>query len=42
MANVTRALRQTLDRILAADPDTGRHPLPAVRTGIRCIYQPDR
>jgi tetratricopeptide (TPR) repeat protein len=40
--NVTRTVRQALDRILAADPDTGRHLLGAVRTGIRCIYQPDR
>ena len=38
--NVTRTVRQALDRILAADPDTGRHLLGAVRTGTRCIYQP--
>jgi tetratricopeptide (TPR) repeat protein len=40
--NVTRTIHQALDRILAADPDTGRHLLGSVRTGIRCIYQPNR
>jgi tetratricopeptide (TPR) repeat protein len=38
--NVTRTIRQALDRILAADPEAGRHLLGAVRTGIRCVYQP--
>jgi hypothetical protein len=40
--NVTRTVRQALDRILSADPDTGRYLLGSVRTGIRCVYQPDR
>jgi tetratricopeptide (TPR) repeat protein len=40
--NVTRTIRQALDQILAADPDTGRHLLASVRTGIRCSYQPNR
>jgi hypothetical protein len=40
--NVTRTIRQALDRILAADPDAGRHLLGAIRTGIRCVYQPNR
>jgi hypothetical protein len=38
--NVTRTIRQALDRILAADPQAGRHLLGSVRTGIRCVYQP--
>jgi hypothetical protein len=40
--NVTRTIRQALDRILAADPEAGRHLLASVHTGIRCIYQPNR
>jgi tetratricopeptide (TPR) repeat protein len=40
--NVTRTIHQALDRILAVDPDTGRHLLGSVRTGIRCSYQPNR
>jgi hypothetical protein len=40
--NVTRTIRQALDRILAADPDTGSHLLGSIRTGIRCSYQPNR
>jgi tetratricopeptide (TPR) repeat protein len=39
--NVTRTIHQALDRILAADPDTGRHLLASVRTGIRCVYRPN-
>ncbi len=39
--NVTRTIRQALDRILAADPEAGRHLLGSVRTGLRCVYQPD-
>jgi tetratricopeptide (TPR) repeat protein len=39
--NVTRTIRQALDRILAADPDTGRHLLASVHTGLRCSYQPN-
>jgi tetratricopeptide (TPR) repeat protein len=39
--NVTRTIRQALDRILVADPEAGRHLLGSVRTGIRCVYQPD-
>jgi len=31
--NVTRTIRQALDRILAADPEAGRHLLASVRTG---------
>jgi tetratricopeptide (TPR) repeat protein len=38
--NVTRTIRQALDRILVADPEAGRHLLGSVRTGIRCVYQP--
>jgi hypothetical protein len=40
--NVTRTIRQALDRILAADPEAGRHLLASVHTGIRCVYQPNR
>jgi tetratricopeptide (TPR) repeat protein len=39
--NVTRTLRQALDQILAADPETGRHLLASVHTGIRCSYRPN-
>jgi hypothetical protein len=39
--NVTRTIRQALDRIVVADPQAGRHLLGSVRTGIRCVYQPD-
>jgi tetratricopeptide (TPR) repeat protein len=39
--NVTRTIRQALDRILVADPQAGRHLLGSVRTGVRCVYQPD-
>jgi len=39
--NVTRTIRQALDRILLADPEAGRHLLGSVHTGIRCRYQPD-
>jgi tetratricopeptide (TPR) repeat protein len=39
--NVTRTIRQALDRILVADPEAGRHLFGSVRTGIRCVYQPD-
>ncbi len=39
--NVTRTIRQALDRILAADPEAGRHLFGSVRTGVRCVYQPD-
>jgi tetratricopeptide (TPR) repeat protein len=39
--NVTRTIRQALDRILAADPQAGRHLLASVRTGIRCVYRPN-
>jgi tetratricopeptide (TPR) repeat protein len=38
--NVTRTIRQALDRILAADPQAGRHLLASVHTGIRCSYRP--
>jgi hypothetical protein len=38
--NVTRTIRQALDRILAADPEVGRHLLASVHTGIRCVYRP--
>jgi hypothetical protein len=38
--NVTRTIRQALDRILAADPQAGRHLLASVHTGIRCVYRP--
>jgi hypothetical protein len=40
--NVTRTIRQALDRILVADPDVGRHLMTSVRTGIRCVYLPNR
>jgi hypothetical protein len=39
--NVTRTIRQALDRILVADPGAGRYLLASVRTGIRCVYQPN-
>jgi tetratricopeptide (TPR) repeat protein len=39
--NVTRTIRQALDQILAADPETGRHLLASVRTGVRCVYRPN-
>jgi tetratricopeptide (TPR) repeat protein len=39
--NVTRTIRQALDRILAADPKAGRHLLGTVHTGIRCSYRPN-
>jgi hypothetical protein len=39
--NVTRTIRQALDRILAADPEAGRHLLGTVHTGIRCSYRPN-
>jgi hypothetical protein len=39
--NVTRTIRQALDRILAADPEAGRHLLASVHTGTRCVYQPN-
>ncbi len=39
--NVTRTIRQALDRVLAADPEAGRHLLGSVRTGIRCVYRPN-
>jgi len=38
--NVTRTIRQALDRVLAADPGAGRHLLGSVHTGIRCVYRP--
>ncbi len=38
--NVTRTIRQALDRILVADPEAGRHLLGSVRTGLRCVYRP--
>jgi tetratricopeptide (TPR) repeat protein len=39
--NVTRTIRQALDRILATDPEAGRHLMASVRTGIRCAYRPN-
>jgi len=39
--NVTRTIRQALDRILAADPEAGRHLTASVRTGTRCVYRPN-
>src|SRR6266508_3936762 len=39
--NVTRTIRQALDRILAADPEAGRRLMASVRTGIRCVYRPN-
>jgi tetratricopeptide (TPR) repeat protein len=39
--NVTRTIRQALDRILVADPEAGRDLLVSVRTGIRCVYRPN-
>jgi tetratricopeptide (TPR) repeat protein len=38
--NVTRTIRQALDRILTTDPESGRHLLASVHTGIRCVYRP--
>jgi tetratricopeptide (TPR) repeat protein len=39
--NVTRTIRQALDQILAADPETGRLLMRSVHTGIRCVYRPN-
>jgi hypothetical protein len=39
--NVTRTIRQALNRILAADPEAGRHLLASVHTGTRCSYRPN-
>jgi hypothetical protein len=39
--NVTRTIRQALDRILAADPEAGRDLMASVHTGIRCVYRPN-
>jgi tetratricopeptide (TPR) repeat protein len=39
--NVTRTIRQALNQILSADPQTGRHLAASVRTGVRCVYRPN-
>ena len=39
--NVTRTIRQALNRILVVDPNAGRHLIATVRTGAHCVYQPD-
>lgn len=39
--NVTRRLRQAIDRVGALAPDLGRHLATSVRTGTRCVYEPD-
>jgi len=38
--NVQRRLKDALDRIVAADPDLGRHLSRSVRTGTFCCYEP--
>jgi hypothetical protein len=40
--NATRTIRQALQRVLVIDPDAGRHLMTTVRTGTRCVYQPER
>ena len=37
---VTRALRETIDRICALDPELGEHLARSVRTGTYCSYAP--
>jgi tetratricopeptide (TPR) repeat protein len=39
--NVTRAIRGTVRRIAAADPELGRLLDTTVRTGTFCVYEPD-
>ncbi|MDT4926398.1 MAG: hypothetical protein QOG01_4111 [Pseudonocardiales bacterium] len=39
--NVTRTIRQALERVSAAEPSLGAHLSHTVRTGTRCVYQPD-
>ena len=38
---VTKAIRQSIQRIAAADPVSGRHLQRTVRTGQYCVYDPD-
>jgi hypothetical protein len=38
--SVTKALRGTVDRIRAADPDLGAHLDASLQTGARCCYAP--
>lgn len=39
--NVTRTVRQAIDRIAATDPEAGAYLATRVRTGHRCTYRPD-
>jgi hypothetical protein len=39
--SVTKAVRSTLRRIAALDPDAGRYLATTVRTGTFCVYEPD-
>ncbi len=38
---MTRAIRGTVRRIAAADPELGRLLDTTVRTGTFCVYEPD-
>ena len=38
--NVTRTLRATIDRVMAAAPIAGAHLASSIRTGTMCRYQP--
>jgi hypothetical protein len=38
--NVTRTVRQAIDRIVVADPEIGAYLAATVTTGMRCIYRP--
>lgn len=38
--NVTRTVRQAIDRIIVADPEIGAYLAATVTTGMRCIYRP--
>jgi len=39
--NVTRTIRQAIERIAEVSPDVGLHLRQRVRTGARCCYQPE-
>ena len=39
--NVTRTIRQAVERVGEADPSVGAHLSRSIRTGTRCVYQPE-
>ncbi|MDT4940910.1 MAG: hypothetical protein QOJ34_999, partial [Pseudonocardiales bacterium] len=39
--NVTRTIRQAVARVGDADPGVGAHLRRSIRTGTRCVYQPE-